>query len=62
MQTEELAIIREHGLREQFPEAVTAEAQAVDITPSADGRTDLRDKLIFTIDDKSFYDGFLLRF
>ena len=50
LQTEELAIIREHGLREQFPEAVTAEAQAVNITPSADGRTDLRDKLIFTID------------
>lgn len=51
LQTEELALIREHGLRETFPENVTAEAKNVSgAAVCADGRRDFRDKLIFTID------------
>ena len=50
-EVEELSIIRAHGLYEQFPDEVTEEAQDVSREPVLpDGRRDLRDKLIFTID------------
>ena len=49
--TEELSIIRAHGLYEQFGEEVLNEAQRVAAEKlNLSSRRDLRDKLIFTID------------
>ncbi len=50
-ETEELSIIRSHGLYEEFPDEVIAEADRVSAEPVIAGtRKDFRDKLIFTID------------
>lgn len=49
----ELAIIRDHGLYEIFPDEVVAEAKSIKQKVGASqikGRVDLRDKTIFTID------------
>lgn len=49
--TEELGIIRAYGLYEQFPEHVLKQAAEVSAEKiRVDGRKDLRDKIIFTID------------
>ncbi len=51
LEAEELSLIRSYGLEEQFPPEVLKEADKVSRDfVSADGREDLRDKLIFTID------------
>ena len=51
LKAEELSLIRSYGLEEQFPPEVLKEADKVSRDfVSADGREDLRDKLIFTID------------
>lgn len=51
LDVEELSIIRGHSLREEFPQHVINEAQAVALKPvKCDGRRDLRGALIFTID------------
>ncbi len=48
---EELSIIRAHGLYAEFPDEVIKEADEVAKAEiNLDGRRDLRDKLIFTID------------
>lgn len=48
---EEIAIIREHGVKLNFPENVVAEAEKVAALPIVlDGRRDLRDEIIITID------------
>lgn len=58
--TEELALIRSHKLREEFPDDVSAEAerQAVrGITESdLNGRRDLREELIITVDGEDTRD------
>ena len=63
---EELSIIRAHGLYEEFPENVQAEAQKVaEESIVLNGRRDLRDKLIFTIDGadtRDIDDGVSLEF
>ncbi len=56
---EELALIRAHGLREEFPADVTAEAEAVakrDPLSSLKGREDLRERLIITVDGEDTRD------
>jgi len=57
LECEETAIIRSFGLRQEFPEEVTAECEA---SSSAEvvsgGRRDLREKLIFTIDGEDTRD------
>ncbi|MDE7264911.1 MAG: RNB domain-containing ribonuclease, partial [Clostridia bacterium] len=48
---EVLSIIRAHGLYSEFPEEVIHEAEKASSAPvNLDGRRDLREKLIFTID------------
>ncbi len=58
--TEELALIRAHGLREEFSESVLSEAdrQAARAISPADlsGRVDLRNELIVTIDGEDTRD------
>ena len=57
--TEELALIRAHGLREEFPEEVLRAAAQAPQTVPADalkGRLDLRDKLIVTVDGEDTRD------
>ncbi len=58
--TEELALIRAHRLREEFPHEVLAEgesAAARGIAPSdLEGRLDLRDELIITVDGEDTRD------
>lgn len=49
----ELAVIRDHGLYETFPDEVMAEAKAIKqkvLKSQIKGRVDLRDKIIVTID------------
>ncbi len=57
--TEELALIRAHGLREEFPEEVLREAAKAPQSVPSDamkGRLDLRDKLIVTVDGEDTRD------
>lgn len=55
--SEEISIIRAHGLREEFPEDVIKEAQKVQKSiPVFENRRDLRDKIIFTIDGEDTRD------
>ena len=57
--TEELALIRAHGLREEFPKEVRFEAEKAPQTvgrDAAQGRLDLRDKLIITVDGEDTRD------
>ncbi len=57
--TEELALIRSHGLREEFPEEVMQEAEkqaARDPSSDLKGRLDLRDACIITIDGEDTRD------
>lgn len=55
--SEELSIIRAHGLREEFPEKALKEArEAAKDMPSFQNRRDLRDKIIFTIDGEDTRD------
>lgn len=56
--TEELALIRAHSLREEFPEEVLKEAerQANRREESFEGRVDLRDELIVTVDGEDTRD------
>ncbi len=56
---EESALIRAHGLREEFPEAVLREADKIPQTvpPTAlEGREDLRSRLIITVDGEDTRD------
>ncbi len=56
---EELALIRAHGLREEFPEKVLRAAQNIPQTvPSSalEGREDLRSRLIITVDGEDTRD------
>ena len=54
---EELSIIREFGLEEEFLPAVTDEAERAAKAPiTLDGRRDLRNKIIFTIDGEDTRD------
>ena len=51
------AILREHGIPSSFDENVLSEAEIASSEPiCVDGRTDLRDKTIFTIDSESAKD------
>lgn len=55
--TEELALIRAHNLREEFPESVLQDAEkAARKQLSATGRVDLREKLIITVDGEDTRD------
>ncbi len=57
--TEELALIRAHDLREEFPEKVYREAAAAPLSvpeSAMQGRLDLRDKLIVTVDGEDTRD------
>lgn len=55
--SEEISIIRAHGLREEFPEEVINEAQKVQKTAHVlTNRRDLREKIIFTIDGEDTRD------
>lgn len=55
--TEELALIRAHNLREEFPKAVLDEAEAVSRKNlPLEGRLDLRDTLIITVDGEDTRD------
>lgn len=55
--TEELAIIRSYGLREEFPEEVEKQAEEVAAQPiKAEGRTDLRGLKTITIDGEDTRD------
>lgn len=57
LEAEELSIIREHGLYEEFPEDVESEAERVCKREiNAENREDFRDKLIFTIDGEDTRD------
>lgn len=57
MDAEELAILRAHGLYEEFPEEVTLEAEnAANEEISTLGRRDFTDKLIFTVDGEDTRD------
>ena len=57
LDSEELSIIREFGLEEEFLPAVSEEAERASKAPVVlDGRRDLRDKLIFTIDGEDTRD------
>lgn len=50
-EAEELSIIRAHGLSESFPDEVISEAEKAEKKPIlCEGRTDLRDLLLFTVD------------
>jgi ribonuclease R len=52
-------ILRTHGFRQHFPDDVVAEAQTIphELRPQdLDGRTDLRDRLTFTIDPETARD------
>ncbi len=56
---EEAALLRAHGLQEEFPEEVLRKADAEarrDPLLSLDGRLDLRDKLIITVDGEDTRD------
>ena len=54
---EELSLIRAHNLREEFPEEVLADAEkAAQKSLPRDGRVDLRDKLIITVDGEDTRD------
>ncbi len=56
---EETALIRAHGLREEFPEAVVKEAERQarrNPEENADERIDLRDELIITVDGEDTRD------
>ena len=55
--SEEISIIRAHGLREEFPDDVIKEAQkAQKSVLTLENRRDLRDKIIFTIDGEDTRD------
>lgn len=55
--SEEISIIRAHGLREEFPDEVIKEAQkAQKSVLTLENRRDLRDKIIFTIDGEDTRD------
>ena len=55
--SEEISIIRAHGLREEFPDDVIKEAQkAQKSVLTFENRRDLRDKIIFTIDGEDTRD------
>ncbi|MCH5148224.1 MAG: ribonuclease R [Clostridiales bacterium] len=57
LDSEELSIIRELGLEEEFLPAVSEEAERASKAPIVlDGRRDLRSKLIFTIDGEDTRD------
>ncbi len=55
---EETAIIRDHNLREEFPEAVLSEAEKQALRPvdQFENRLDLRDELIITVDGEDTRD------
>lgn len=55
---EETSLIRSHDLREEFPEAVLSEAEKQALRPidKLDGRLDLRDELIITVDGEDTRD------
>lgn len=57
LEAEELSVIRSYGLEEEFPEAVIKEAQKVAKSKiDSEGREDLRNKLIITIDGEDTRD------
>lgn len=57
IECEELSIIREFGLEDEFLPAVSEEAERVSKAPViSDGRRDLRGKIIFTIDGEDTRD------
>lgn len=57
LEAEELSVIRSYNLEEEFPEAVIKEAQKVAKSKiDSEGREDLRNKLIITIDGEDTRD------